>query len=65
MAPEQESFHLRFVSREPGSAPESWLKIRSWVRMTKKVRWLFDVDIVGRCNLRCPSCPVGNSTEVP
>ena len=33
--------------------------------MTKKVRWLFDVDIVGRCNLRCPSCPVGNSAEVP
>lgn len=33
--------------------------------MAKKVRWLFDVDIVGRCNLRCPSCPVGNSTEVP
>ena len=33
--------------------------------MAKKVRWLFDVDIVGRCNLRCPSCPVGNSAEVP
>lgn len=23
--------------------------------------WLFDIDIVGGCNLRCPSCPVGNS----
>ena len=33
--------------------------------MAKKVRWLFDVDIVGRCNLRCPSCPVGNSAEAP
>ncbi len=27
--------------------------------MTKE--WLFDIDIVGGCNLRCPSCPVGNS----
>lgn len=26
----------------------------------RKVRWSFDVDIVGRCNLACPSCPVGN-----
>lgn len=23
--------------------------------------WHFDIDIVGGCNLRCPSCPVGNS----
>lgn len=26
----------------------------------RKIRWSFDVDIVGRCNLACPSCPVGN-----
>ena len=29
-----------------------------------KVKWHFDVDIVGGCNLRCPSCPVGNSWDV-
>jgi MoaA/NifB/PqqE/SkfB family radical SAM enzyme len=23
--------------------------------------WIFNIDIVGGCNLRCPSCPVGNS----
>lgn len=23
--------------------------------------WTFSIDIVGTCNLRCPSCPVGNS----
>lgn len=27
-------------------------------------RWHFDIDIVGGCNLRCPSCPVGNSKDV-
>ena len=24
-------------------------------------KFLFDIDIVGSCNLRCPSCPQGNS----
>jgi len=24
--------------------------------------WTFSIDIVGTCNLRCPSCPVGNSS---
>ena len=29
-------------------------------------RWQFYVDVVGTCNLRCPSCPVGNSdAKVP
>lgn len=28
------------------------------------VPFLFDIDVVGSCNLRCPSCPVGNSPEV-
>lgn len=27
-------------------------------------RWHFDIDIVGGCNLRCPSCPVGNSQDI-
>ncbi len=27
--------------------------------------WSFDVDIVGRCNLSCPSCPVGNMAGTP
>ena len=26
--------------------------------------WLFIVDVIGSCNLRCPSCPVGNSPDV-
>jgi MoaA/NifB/PqqE/SkfB family radical SAM enzyme len=29
-----------------------------------KPRFVLDVDIVGTCNLRCPSCPVGNSPEL-
>ena len=28
-----------------------------------KTKWQFDIDVVGSCNLRCPSCPVGNSWE--
>ncbi len=28
-----------------------------------KIKWQFDIDIVGSCNLRCPSCPVGNLSE--
>lgn len=28
--------------------------------------WIYLVDVVGSCNLRCPSCPVGNSSrEMP
>ena len=30
-----------------------------------KLSWSFDVDIVGRCNLSCPSCPVGNMSGTP
>jgi len=27
-------------------------------------RWLFLIDVIGVCNLRCPSCPVGNYSEI-
>jgi MoaA/NifB/PqqE/SkfB family radical SAM enzyme len=30
-----------------------------------KHRFLFYIDVVGACNLTCPSCPVGNSPSVP
>lgn len=33
--------------------------------LLKKVRWSFDVDVVGTCNLACPSCPVGNLPGTP
>lgn len=26
--------------------------------------YIYTIDIVGNCNLRCPSCPVGNSTDI-
>lgn len=29
------------------------------------LQWQFYIDVVGGCNLACPSCPVGNSREVP
>jgi len=27
-------------------------------------RFFFNIDVLGSCNLRCPSCPVGNSRDV-
>ena len=36
---------------------------REWIPESN-ARWNFDIDIVGRCNLACPSCPVGNLPEV-
>jgi pyruvate-formate lyase-activating enzyme len=28
-------------------------------------KFQFDIDVLGSCNLRCPSCPVGNSPAPP
>ena len=35
-----------------------------WKRLNPENRFLFNVDILGQCNLRCPSCPIGNSTNI-
>ncbi len=33
-------------------------------RIRHQPKWQFNVDIVGSCNLSCPSCPVGNSRGI-
>ncbi len=35
---------------------------RRW-RPDPSIKWHFDIDVVGSCNLRCPSCPVANSWD--
>ncbi len=35
-----------------------------WTQRNPRRRFHFDIDIVGACNLSCPSCPTGNSAEV-
>jgi MoaA/NifB/PqqE/SkfB family radical SAM enzyme len=32
--------------------------------MLKSNHFSFNIDVVGSCNLQCPSCPVGNSEDV-
>ena len=38
---------------------------RGFGRRKKMNPFSYVIDIVGGCNLRCPSCPVGNSPSVP
>ena len=32
-------------------------------RKKTRKQYLYVIDVVGTCNLRCPSCPVGNMQE--
>ncbi|MFG6488392.1 radical SAM protein [Roseateles sp. BYS78W] len=48
----------------PHLAPEAWDKLqqRSLLRYTPRESesYVYAIDVVGTCNLRCPTCPVGN-----
>ena len=50
----------------PHLAPEVWdeLQQRSLLRYTPResASYVYAIDVVGTCNLRCPTCPVGNFT---
>lgn len=48
----------------PTTGPTETVQPARWKPMPGTM-WLFYVDIVGGCNLACPSCPIGNSREVP
>lgn len=49
-------------------APEVWDPVlqRSLLRHAPResANYVFAIDVVGTCNLRCPTCPVGNSRGV-
>ena len=48
---------MRLTRRSDDGAP---LADDAW-QPDPSAKWQFYVDVVGGCNLRCPSCPVGNS----
>lgn len=37
--------------------------ISEFIMISGKSKFHFYNDVVGSCNLRCPSCPVGNSAD--
>ncbi len=40
-------------------------RLRRLLQARQTADFYYLIDIVGTCNLRCPSCPVGNYTELP
>jgi MoaA/NifB/PqqE/SkfB family radical SAM enzyme len=41
------------------------LKLRRELQLRQTADFYYLIDIVGSCNLKCPSCPVGNYEEQP
>ena len=41
------------------------LKLRQKLGLRQTADFYYLIDVVGTCNLRCPSCPVGNYPELP
>jgi len=41
------------------------LKLRRVLQQRQEADFYYLIDVVGTCNLRCPSCPVGNYSELP
>lgn len=45
---------------------ESGRRVAPWSVTTTSAttkRFIYNIDVIEACNLRCPSCPVGNSTD--
>jgi len=57
---------LRAVNDKPiNVAPRtSGTSMDDWKKRNPARRFHFHVDILGTCNLTCPSCPVGNSANI-
>lgn len=49
----------------PNSRAHKQLKLRRELQLRQTADFYYLIDIVGSCNLKCPSCPVGNYEEQP
>ncbi len=51
-------------ARAPVSNPSDETFVTAAKRtLDPRTKWQFDIDLVGNCNLACPSCPVGNMAD--
>lgn len=61
--------NLRRWSAAPGRSVRDGhkrqIKLRQQLQAKQTADFYYLIDVVGTCNLRCPSCPVGNYPEQP
>jgi len=57
--------YINFKKNSNYSRRRKQLKLRRELQLRQTADFYYLIDIVGSCNLKCPSCPVGNYEEQP